>query len=72
MSRKRFGVYYHVECLGHWFDNKGYKSSFRSCKTFKKAVSVAKGIKNLHPDKEAIVTRFSRKKGERWSQEFVF
>ena len=71
MVRRKVNVYYKVTCPKHWFEYKDHKSSYRYCKTFEKALSVAIGVKNLHPDEEVVITKFYRKKGDRWCREYV-
>lgn len=67
-------TWYEVTCLGdHWFEykNSNHKSSHKQCKTWEKALSVAEGVKNLHPDKEVIIIKYFWKKGQRYEREYV-
>ena len=67
-------TWYEVTCIGdHWFvDKNNNKSSHKKCKTLKKAISVANGVKNLHPDKEVMILKYFFKDGKRWVTEYVY
>jgi len=73
MSRHQYlKVWYEVQSPpGHWFIHKKYKLSSKFCKTWKKAKSVAIGLKNLYPNEDIVIIKYFMKNGQRWDREYI-
>ena len=65
-------IFYWVACPGVCFEYSGYKYSGKECKTFKKAHSIAIGLKNRNPEKVVTITKFFIKNGKRFQREYCY